>query len=155
MKRGLLILLLGLLACAATFFGAYRASTASHRQILAGSAPELAWLQKEFKLSDAEFSRISQLHSAYLPECHKRCQIIQAQNETLQHLLATSTTVTPEIAGLLSERAKIRAECEGAMLKHFLEVSRAMPPEQGERYLTWVKEQTFARGQGMENRHHQ
>jgi hypothetical protein len=39
------------------------------------------------------------------------------------------------------------------MLKHFQEVSRAMPPEQGRRYLAWVQEQTVLRGQAMENRH--
>ena len=155
MKRGLLILLLGLLAWVATFVGVYHAGTTSPRAMLDGSVPELAWLKKEFNLSDAEFSRISELHSAYLPECHKRCQIIAAQNEKLQQLLSTNKTVTPEIESLLAERAKTRADCEAAMLNHFLEVSRAMPPEQGRRYLAWVKEQTFARGDGMEKHHHQ
>src|SRR5579871_1948172 len=109
MKRGLSILLLGLLACAGTFSGVYYACTASHRQMLNEVAPELGWLRKEFNLSDAEFSRISELHSAYLPQCHVRCQIIEAQNEQLHRLLATNTTVTPEIEGLLAERAKTRA----------------------------------------------
>ena len=154
MKRGPIILLLGLLACAATFLGVYHARTASHREMLRSTAPELAWLKKEFNLSDAEFSRISELHSAYLPQCHKRCQIIEEQNEKLEQLLAANTSVTPEIASLFAERAKTRADCEAAMLNHFLEVSRAMPPEQGRRYLAWVKDQTFVRGEGME-RHHQ
>jgi len=154
MKRGLLILLLGLLAGATTSFVVYRVCTASHRAMLEESAPELAWLKKEFKLSDAEFSRISELHSAYLPQCHERCQIIEAENEKLQQLLATNSTVTPEIENLLAERARTRADCEAAMLKHFLEVSRAMPPAQGGRYLSWVKEQTFAPDDGMEKRHH-
>ena len=35
------------------------------------------------------------------------------------------------------------------MLKHFFEVSRTMPPEQGRRYLTWVQEQTCLREQTM------
>jgi|SRR6185437_14636703 len=155
MKRGLSILLLGMLACATASFVVYRARTAPDRAILRESAPELAWLKKEFNLSDAEFSRIAELHSAYLPQCRKRCQIIEAQNERLQQLLATSTTVTPEIESLLAERARIRGDCQAAMLRHFLDVSRAMPPAQAERYLTWVKAQTFARGEGMEKRHHQ
>jgi hypothetical protein len=29
------------------------------------------------------------------------------------------------------------------MLKHFLDVSRAMPPEQGRRYLSWILDQTL------------
>ncbi len=154
MKRSLLILIFGLFVCVATGFGVYRACTAAQRAMLKGAEPELAWLKKEFNLSDAEFSRISELHATYLPQCHGRCQIIMAQNEKLQQLLATNTSVTPEIESLLAERAKTRAECEAAMLKHFLEVSRAMPPAQGERYLAWMKEQTFTHGEGMETRHH-
>jgi Spy/CpxP family protein refolding chaperone len=154
MKRGWIILGLGLLACVAAFSGFYHVSTASHRAMLKESSPELAWLKKEFHLSDEDFARIAQLHAAYLPQCQKRCRIIEEQNEKLQQLLATNTTVTAETENLLSERAKTRAECEATMLKHFLEVSRAMPPEQGRRYLAWVQEQTFLRGQGME-KHHQ
>jgi hypothetical protein len=33
------------------------------------------------------------------------------------------------------------------MLKHFFEVSRTMPPEQGKRYLAWVRENTCLRGE--------
>jgi len=63
---------------------------------------------------------------------------IKEQNEKLKQLLSRSETVTPEIQNLLAERAKTRAECEAEMLKHFLEVSRTMPPQQGQRYLAWV-----------------
>lgn len=43
----------------------------------------------------------------------------------------------------------MRSECQAEMLKHFFEVSRAMPPEQGKRYLAWVQEQTCLRQQTM------
>jgi hypothetical protein len=39
------------------------------------------------------------------------------------------------------------------MLRHFLEVSRTMPPEQGQRYLQWVEQQTCLSGQPMERLH--
>ena len=39
------------------------------------------------------------------------------------------------------------------MLTHFLQVSRAMPPKQGQRYLAWVEQQTLLQSQGMENIH--
>jgi len=154
MKRNLLILMLGLLMCVAAGFAVYRTCSASHRAMLREAAPELAWLKQEFGLSDAEFSRISELHAAYLPQCHQRCQIIATQNDRLRQLLATNAIVTPEIESLLAERARTRADCEAAMLKHFVEISRAMPPAQGKRYLAWVKQQTFAQGDGMEMRHH-
>lgn len=153
MKKGPAILLLGLLACTAAFSAIYYLGTVHCRDMMSESKPELAWLKKEFKLSDAEFNRISQLHEAYLPQCRNRCKRIAEQGEKLKQLLAQSKTVTPEIQNLLAERAKTRAECEAAMLQHFLEVSRTMPPKQGERYLAWVQQQTSLRGQGMQERH--
>lgn len=153
MKKGPLILLFGLLASGLAFSGFYYFGTIRCRDMMRESKPELAWLKKEFKLSDAEFNRISQLHEAYLPQCRERCKRIKEQDEKLQQLLAQSKTVTPEIQKLLAERANTRAECETAMLKHFLEVSRTMPPSQGERYLAWVQQQTSLRGKGMQERH--
>ena len=94
------------------------------------------------------------LHEAYLPECAERCRLIDAQNQRLQELLAQATNVTPEIRALLQQRAQTRATCEAEMLKHFIAVSRTMPPEQGRRYLAWVERQTFMNGQAMEQSHH-
>jgi hypothetical protein len=152
-KKSLPILIIGLLLAVVSFCGFYYAGTASQREMLRESKPELAWLKKEFHVGDEEFARISKLHEAYLPQCAARCRIIAAQNEKLQQLLAESATVTPEIQKLLTERAQTRAECEAAMLKHFYEVSRTMPPEEGRRYLAWVQAQTCLSRQGMENSH--
>ncbi len=153
MKKGAIVLLLGLLLGTAGFSGFYYFGTASCRNMMREPQPELAWLKKEFKLSDAEFARISQLHAAYLPQCAKRCQRIEEQNRKLRQLFTQATNITPEIQALLAERARTRADCEAEMMKHFLEVSRTMPPEQGRRYLEWVEKQTFLHGQAMEERH--
>jgi hypothetical protein len=153
MKKAGVILILGLLLGTAGFSGFYYLGTASCRDMMRDPQPELAWLRKEFKLSDAEFGRISQLHAAYLPQCASRCQRIEEQNQKLQQLFSQATNVTPEIQGVLTERAKMRADCEAEMMKHFMEVSRTMPPEQGRRYLAWVEKQTFLHGQAMEERH--
>jgi len=69
------------------------------------------------------------------------------QNAKVQQLLAGTNTVTSEIKQALAEAAQLRAECESAMLQHFFEVSRAMPPDQAKRYLSWVQEQTLMPGQ--------
>src|SRR5262249_2469879 len=129
MKKGGLILLAGLVLCCAAFSGFYYLGTVSCRCLLREAEPELAWLKHEFHLSDAEFARIAQMHAAYLPQCRERCHLIAQQNEKLQRLLAQSTNLTPEIESLLAQRAKTRADCEAAMLKHFLAVSRTMPAE--------------------------
>jgi hypothetical protein len=81
----------------------------------------------------------------------ERCRRIDQLNDTLSNALATTTRVTQEIEMLLSERAQMRASCQAEMLKHFFEVSRTMPPEQGKRYLAWVCENTCLREQAMEH----
>lgn len=154
MRKGTTILLAGLVLCAAGFCGVYYWGTAPVRGLLRGPQPELAWLRREFNLSDAEFARITQLHEAYLPQCRERCRLVERQNERLGQLLAQADTVTPEIRTLLAERATIRAECEAEMLKHFLAVSRTMPPEEGRRYLAWIVQQTLLQATAMESRHH-
>jgi hypothetical protein len=154
MKRGGAILLAGLALSAAAFCGVYYRGLAPMRALMSRPQPELAWLRQEFNLGDAEFARIAELHQAYLPQCRQRCGLVEQQNERLGQLLAHADTVTPEIRDLLAERARIRAECEAEMLKHFLAVSRTMPAEQGRRYLAWIEQQTFLRPTAMESRHH-
>jgi hypothetical protein len=111
--------------------------------------PELAWLKEEFHLSDAEFKRVSELHAAYLPHCREMCRKIDEQNAQLQKLLAGATNTTPEIDAALVEIAQLRSGCQRMMLRHFFEVSQTMPPEQGSRYLAWVKGKVFAAVYGM------
>jgi hypothetical protein len=63
--------------------------------------------------------------------------------------LDQTNALTPEIEKTLSEAAELRLECQRAMLKHFIEVSKTMPPSQGKRYLVWVEEKTFLPDYGM------
>jgi hypothetical protein len=138
MKRFWSILLGGLLVAAIAYGAAYFACSAPSRRLAASPTPELAWLQKEFQIPDAEFARIAKLHETYSVACMERCQRIDAKNAELQSLLAATNAVTPQIEAALHEAAVIRAECQQAMLQHFYEVSRTMPPAQGRRYLDWV-----------------
>lgn len=149
MRRGFLILGLGMIAAIASYYCIYLAGTTGPRTLLQSRQPELVWIKQELKMSDAAFARLSQLHEAYLPQCRERCRVIRQTNDKLGQLLATTSDVTPEIESALAERAKMRSECQTAMLKHFFEVSRTMPPEQGRRYLAWVQEQTCLREQMM------
>lgn len=149
MRRGLLILGAGLLVGAIAYCCFYLAGTARSRAWLSSQQPELAWLKHEFNVSDAELSRISQLHDAYLPQCKERCRRIEGLNSKLTNAITSAGQVTPDIEKLLDERARMRAECQAEMLKHFFEVSRTMPPEQGKRYLAWVQEHTCINEQVM------
>ncbi len=142
MRRGLLILACGAVVAIFASYRFYIAGTSTQREWLDSRQPELAWLKHEFKLSDAEFTRISRLHEAYVPECQKRCRRIAALNDQLVSAISSTTQMTPQIDALLADRAQMRAECQAEMLRHFFEVSRTMPAEEARRYLAWVQKQT-------------
>ena len=143
MRRPLSILLLGIVLALGAYFAFYYASTARTRRMERTDAPELAWLQDQFHLTDAEFTHIRQMHEAYLEGCAQRCAKIDEINQHLRGLLAETNTMTPEIERTLAQAAALRAECQAKMLQHFYEVSRTMPAEQGRRYLQWVQQQTI------------
>jgi hypothetical protein len=149
MKKGIFILIAGLLLGAAAYGCAYFACTSSCRTLRENNKPELAWLKEEFHLSDAEFKRVADLHAAYLPECAEMCRKIDVQSQRLSQLLAATNRVTPEIEAAIAENARLRAECQRKMIEHFYEVSRTMPPEQGRRYLAWVQEKTCLSNDSM------
>lgn len=143
MKRTWLIIIGGLILAAVGYACIYLHGTSDQRSVEHSSRPELAWLQQEYHLSDAQFTRVMELHNAYAPKCEEMCRMIDAKNAQLQKLLAATNVVTPEINQALVEAAGIRAECESAMLDHFYKVAQSMPPEQGARYLEWVQQETL------------
>ena len=134
MIRSLLILIGGLALGAAIFAGSYLAARHATEACCAQS-DELNWLRTEFHLTDAEMARIRGLHAAYRPQCAEICAKIAAKQRELQAVLGASTNVTAEAQAKLDELAALRAQCQAHMLRHFIAVSQAMPPEQGRRYL--------------------
>lgn len=147
MKRSWLILLGGLAAAAVGYACIYLPVMAGHQTIEQGPHPELAWLKREYHLSDSRFARVVELHDAYFPKCAELCKRIDKQNTKVQQLLSATNKVTPEIKQALTEAAQLRVECQSAMMQHFYEVRRAMPPDQGKRYLSWVQQETLLPGQ--------
>lgn len=150
MRRRWLIFVAGLFLAVCGYCALYFAGTANHRQLMEQATPELAWLKHEFNLGNAEFERITKLHEEYLPNCEKMCRLIMVKNKELGELMAHTNAVTPEIEKNLLEAGQLRAECQRRMLAHFYEVSRTMPPEQGQRYLEWVRERTILRSRGRD-----
>lgn len=132
-------LLLGGAVFAVCYWGASRARLAAGNR----TPDELAWLAHEFKLTDAEVARIRPLHEAYLPKCEAMCARLATKNRELADVLRGATNVPPEAERMLAEAAALRAECQAQMLRHFQEVARAMPPEQGGRYLAEMQRLTL------------
>jgi hypothetical protein len=143
MKRPWIIVLAGLVLALAGYFAVYHITMSCCGVAAATPKAELAWLKEEFHLSDTEFQRVSELHEAYLPACRARCEKIDAKNAELRALFTKSAAVTPEVERALTASAELRGECQAAMLRHFVEVSRAMPPEAGQRYLDWICARTL------------
>jgi len=142
-KRPWLILLGGFLLGLVAYTGIYHHATSTQRSMEHGARPELAWLKNEYHLTDAQFALVVQSHEAYYPKCAEMCRRIDEQNAKVQQLLAATNVVTPEITAALAAAAQLRAECQSAMMQHFYEISRAMPPADGKRYLAWVQQETI------------
>jgi hypothetical protein len=151
MRRSLLILIVMLLAGAAVTGTSYLLARRVCCRQRAGSGDDLAWLRREFRLSDAEMRRIRQLHESYLPRCRENCARIAAKKKELEAVLEQAQGMTPEAQQKLAEVAALRAQCQANMLAHFYDVSHAMPPEQGRRYLAEMQRLTLGFHEQIEN----
>jgi hypothetical protein len=151
MNRSLIILLGALALCAGIFAGSYLAARHVETMCAARSTDDLAWLQAEFHLSDAEMTRIRQLHNGYMPQCMAMCARIAAKKAEVAGALGAGTNITAEARKKLAELGDLRAQCQAQMLEHFITVSRAMPPEQGKRYLAEMQRVTLGLHEEMES----
>ena len=149
MNRSLLILLAALALDTALFAGAFFAAHRTSERCCSRPADDLNWLQLEFHLSDAELAHIRELHEGYLPQCAERCARIAEKKRELDALLGSGTNVAA-VSAKQAEIAALRAECQSNMLAHFVAVSRAMPPAQGERYLAEMKKLTLGTHEKIE-----
>jgi hypothetical protein len=142
MKRPLVILLGVLVIGAAIFTGSFYFSQRACADMMGGK-DDLSWLQSEFHLGDAEMARVRQLHEGYLPQCMKLCAKIAAKKDEVTAALAGGTNVTAEVQKKLAELGELHAQCQAQMLQHFVDVSHAMPPEEGRRYLAEMERITI------------
>jgi hypothetical protein len=151
MKRSVLILIAMILAAAAVGGGSFMLARRLCVQHLAAAGDDLSWLKSEFHLGDAEMRRIRALHEGYQPRCREICARIEDKQEELDAAMRSGAGVTPEVREKLAEVAALRAQCQANMLEHFFEVSKAMPPEQGERYLSEMRRLTLGYHEQIEN----
>lgn len=150
MRRSLLIVIAIALASVSIFLFAYHASRHICKRYIAQNIDDLTWLQLEFRLSATELARIRQLHEGYLPKCRYYCAQIAAKQRELETLTVAGTNAIAAVEQKLAEIAALRAQCQAEMLRHFTEVSRAMPPEQGRRYLAEMQRLTLGQHEQTE-----
>jgi hypothetical protein len=146
-----LVLLLGALALGTVVFaGSYFASRRVCVVTMTRPADDLSWLRDEFHLSDAEMARVRQLHEGYMPQCAKMCALLAAKKVEVQAALGNGTNVTANAQKKLTELGELRAQCQAQMLRHFIAVSQAMPPEEGRRYLAEMEKITLGSHEEIE-----
>lgn len=148
MKKGLLILGLGLAIAVGAFVCAYAMKTSGAQASAVDGEGELLWLKEEFKLSEGDFAKALKLHKEYLPACERMCAKIAKANGELSEMVLKSSEVTPEVNAKLGEIGKLRQECQAQMLSHFYAVSRTMPEAQGRRYLAEMQKLTSVSAMG-------
>jgi hypothetical protein len=136
MKRVVIVIALAIVAgvCA---FAWMRSQRIPHHEssVLLETMPELAWLRDELKLTDSQFTQVSKLHAAYLPQCAEMCQRIAEAHERLDQAARGKREVTSELKSVVEDHARIHAECQERMLAHLYETARVLDPKQAERYL--------------------
>jgi hypothetical protein len=150
MNRSLIIVLGALALGAAIFSGSFFASQRACVVTLTRPTDDLSWLRDEFHLNDAEMARVRQLHEGYMPQCAKMCALIAAKSAEVQAALGNGTNVTAEAQKKLTELGELRAQCQAQMLQHFITVSQAMSPEEGQRYLAEMKKITLGSHEEIE-----
>ena len=143
MKRSAANLILALLAAVAVFAASFVISQRLGAKRVVNTADDVEWLRQEYRLSDAELARVRELHDGYLPKCAEMCQQIAAKKKELESTLSGATNLTSDAEQKLGELAQLRSQCQAQMLRHFVEVSQAMPPEQGRRYLAEMQRITL------------
>jgi hypothetical protein len=145
------VILFGVLAVgAAIFAGSFFVMRQICVKEMANPADELGWLKAEFQLNDDQMRRVRELHEGYLPKCAEMCSRIAAKKKELDSALTVSTNVSPAVEQTLKELGELRAQCQAQMLRHFVEVSRAMPPGQGQRYLVEMQRLTLGAHEQIE-----
>jgi len=142
--RRQLVIFFGVLALgAAVFVGSFWVARQVCARQMANPADNLDWLCSEFQLNAETMARVRQLHEGYLPKCADMCARIAAKKQELASALAGATNVSAEAEKKLTELGELRTQCQAQMLRHFVEVSQAMPPDAGRRYLAEMQRLTL------------
>jgi len=150
MRRPFLILVAALALGVAVFAGAFLCARFFCVQQVAQSTDDLDWLRMEFGLNNTELARVRELHDGYLPKCEINCAQIAAKKRALNQAIAAGTNAPATLDALRLEVTHWRTKCQDEMLAHFEDVSRAMPPQQGARYLAEMKRLTLGEHEQVE-----
>jgi hypothetical protein len=153
MKKSLAILILALLAGFAAFGITRKHCTTSNSNTLLDHLPELAWLKTELALSDAQFSKVAELHDSYRPVCEEMCRRIDDSRARLEAVALKSRSTDTELQKAIAEYERVRGECKMKMLEHLYQTAELLNEEQAERYLKAVLPAALGSTGGQHSQH--
>ena len=139
MKRFLLVVLIGFAAGALAHIGfyAFRRPTVESRL-----AKNLAWMQSEFDLDEAQYERIRALHDRTGPELERLFTVLRTTREELLQLEELRRTAD-KVDFVAYHQAKAanrtaRSQCRTLTLDLVYAVAEVMTPSQRARYFSLV-----------------
>lgn len=135
MRKGALALVIAVLGSALAYCLYFYCATQPVHAMLMQPDGQMEWLRREFKLSDAQFTKVKQLHEAYRPGCDQMCTRIAEANGEANTLIVNSKTMTPGIEAALKKCATLQSECRQALLAHVYAVGSEMSPPEARRYI--------------------
>ena len=136
MKKGLLLLAVAVMA-GMTAFCVMRWHQGAQQQsgIALDAMAELEWLRTELQLTEAQFAKLRDLHTAYRPKCVEMCRLISEAHAKTEALAIANRVITPEYQAALKQHADVHVDCQIAMLKHLYETAATLNEDQAKRYL--------------------
>jgi Spy/CpxP family protein refolding chaperone len=145
MKRLVVILALAILLGAGAYLVSYGIARSTFCQ-MPDAGDSSGWMRQEFHLTDTQYAQVKKLEADYHPHCVDLCDQIEQSHLTLKNLILANGTLTPEIEAALKKDGAVQQQCREDMLRHFYEVSQAMPAEEGKRYLEIMQAQVVEPG---------
>jgi Spy/CpxP family protein refolding chaperone len=140
MKRLVVILALAALLGLGAYFVSYGIARCTFCRV-PDAKDSSGWMRQEFHLTEAQYAQVKQLEIAYHPHCAEMCLQIGQSRLTLKNLILANGTMTPDIEAALKKDGEVQQQCRENMLRHFYEVSQALPPAEGKRYLQIMQAQ--------------
>ena len=113
----------------------------------------LAWMQRDYALSDDEFVKVCDLHDAYLPKCDAMCQQMAAATARLTEALKVNPTMNDEAQAALRDYEAARAGCQRDTLQHVLDTAAVMKPQAGRAFVQKVLPHLFTSRQHVRELH--
>lgn len=95
----------------------------------------LRWLKEEYRLDDATFQQVEELHEAYFASCTRMCREIKEASRPLLMQNRRNPLPSATQAGLRRQEHQLCEKCEDAAKTHLHQVASLMPPTERQRFL--------------------